>query len=212
MALASGTTVRIYKGATTSTAMTGEAMTDSGDGLRFRVADRAKRYFDDTATWTFYDNGATINASDIDHVEYAGGEVVFKTSKAGETITATGKYYAIDKTYMVRNIDQELTVDFEDVTIVGDTATRNYPAVGPNAKLTLEGIHEDNTMFSRLNGKYVVVYSETGVYQAGSITSGTRWEYYARINTDKVGGANPRGVLNDSVTLESEGAVYYRSD
>lgn len=212
MALATGINVRIYKGAKTGTAMTGEVMTDSGDGLRFRVTNRSKRYFDDTATWVFYNNGVAINASDIDHVEYPGGEVVFKSSKTGRTITADGKYFVIDKTYMVKNIDQELSVNMEDVTAVGDTGARNYPTSGPSAKLALEGIHEDNTMFDRLGGKYAVVYSETGVYQAASITSGTRWEYYARVSSDKINGANPKGVLGDSITLESDGPVYYRSD
>jgi hypothetical protein len=209
MAISSGLNVRVYKGAKIHTDMTDEAMTDSGDGLRFRITNRAKRYWDDTHVFTVYDNGTPVAASGYT-IEYPGGEVVFKTSKAGRTITVTGGYFVIDKTYLLSSTDFSMKVQLEDATLYGDTAARNYPTL-LSAAFNEVGFHEDNTMFDRLGGKYIAVFSESGVYQAASIDSGRRFEFYARLASNKIQ-AGAKGLLRDTLALINEGNVYYRSD
>ena len=209
MAISSGLNVRVYKGAALGTAMTTEAMTDSGDHLRFRITNRAKRYWDDTASFTVYDNGSPAAASGYS-IEYPGGEVVFTSSKSGHTITVTGAYFVIDKTYGLTAADFSMKYQMEEATQYGDTVSRNYPTV-LSAAFNQAGLHEDNTMFGRLGGKYIAVFCESGVYQAASIDSGRRYEFYARLVNQKMP-SGAKGVLRDTLALVNEGMVYYRSD
>lgn len=210
MAIAQASGTRIYKGATTHTDMTGEATTDSGDHKTFIINDKAKRYWDDTHAFSITDNGSPASGYTIEHV---GGRIVFTADKTGHTIVvASGGYFAIDKSYLVNSVDSEYSFNEQDVTPIGDDADRTYLVGGLKGKLTLNGLHEDATWFTRGGGRYIIVDSDSGVYAAASITSGTRWEYYARLSDDKVGGMNNKDVLRDTLELVSDGPVYYRSD
>lgn len=212
MAPSKGNSARLYKGANTGTAMTTEAMTDSGDGLRFRITNRIKRYWDDTATFTVYDNGTPVATSGYT-IEYPGGEVVFTSTRAGRTITVTGAYFSIDKAYRVYTIESELTCDLKEITDLEDKALKNYPTGVTSMKLTITGRHEDATWFNLLGGvKFPVVFSESGTYSSNKIDSGKRFEFYGRLESDKIDGASAKDVLGDTVSIISEGQVYIRSD
>lgn len=210
MAISHASGTRIYKGATTHTDMTGEACSELTT-TRFQVTDRAKQYLDESHAFTVYDGGTPVNAANYT-IEYPGGIIVFTSSMTGKTITITGGYFAVDKAYLVNSTDSEYSLNEQDITVVGDTADRTYYVGGVKGKLTINGLHEDDTWFSRGGGRYIIIDSDSGAYDTAHIDSGTRWEYYARVDDDKVGGMNNKDVLRDTVSLVSDGPVYYRSD
>lgn len=213
MAIAQGKGTRIYKGAKLHSDMTTEAMTYSGGNNAFCITDKAKRYWDESHAFTVYSNGTPVSPANYS-IQYPGGWVVFNsTTYNATTVTVSGGYFAIDKTYQVTGTESEYSYDEVDTTAVECAATRLYPVnPTPKGKLTINGLHEDTTWFDRGGGRYIIVDADSGVYAANSITSGTRWEYYARLSDEKGEGMNPKDVLRDTVTLESDGPVYYRSD
>lgn len=204
-----GIDVRLYKAATTHTDMTTEAMTDTGDGLTFKITNRAKMAWDATHAFTVYDGGSPVAASGYT-INYPVGEVVFTGSHTGDTITVTGAYFAIDKTY--KTDDAELTRDFdeEDITAHGDTAVCNYPTIDYYT-LSVSGHHDAaSTWQNRSGGKYIVIFSESGAYDTDHIDSGSRWAFYATVSPRMT--ASVKGIVRDQLEFRSTGTVYYRSD
>lgn len=209
MAILQAGSTRIYKGATAHSDMTTEACAEV-TATRFQVTDKAKRFLDESHAFTVFVNGSSVSATTYS-LEYPGGFIVFAGSQTGKTVTITGGYFAVDKAYLVNGVDSEYSFEQQDITVVGDTAARNYPTL-MSGKLTINGLHEDATWFARGGGRYIIVDSDSGTYDTDHIDAGTRWEYYARLSDDKVGGMNAKDVLRDTLTLESDGPVYYRSD
>jgi hypothetical protein len=204
-----GIDVRLYKAATTHTDMTTEAMTDSGDHLRYAITDKTMIAWDNTHAFTVYSDGAPVDAANYT-IEYPVGEVVFTASMAGHTITVTGAYFAIDKTY--KTDDSELARDWEeeDITSHGDGAVCNYPTIDFYT-LSVGGQHDaDSTWQNRSGGKYIVIFSETGTYSADKIDSGSRWAFYATVSPRM--SASVKGIVRDQLEFRSTGTVYHRSD
>jgi hypothetical protein len=203
MAISKGYACRVYKGAATHTDFTTEAMTDSGDGLTFYIADPAKRFWDSTHTTVVYVNATPTAAT----IQYAGGRVTFASSQAGATVTASGGYFAMDKTYMVESFEISVEPVLDEYTYLGCTAPM-VAWIMNGASATINGLHEDNTFFDRADDMIAVSIMEYGTADTTHVDAGGCWEFYGRVG-DKVA-IEPTKLIRDSVTLTVTEGVYYR--
>lgn len=96
----------------TTSVMTGAGM--NGSGTTWRNSDTSKRWWDSSASFTFYDNGTPIDPGDIASIDYgtegSGAHVVFTGSKTGP-ITVDGTYR------YVQDYTQTITVYGESPTV-----------------------------------------------------------------------------------------------
>ena len=92
----SGIVAGLYAPTAASVTMTNEATTDSGTQTRYTITNAAKRYIDPESAVTVKVNGTPVTSGFT--IEYAGGAVVFATALAGgDTVTVSGKYYALSE-------------------------------------------------------------------------------------------------------------------
>lgn len=105
-----------------STSMTGEAMSDTGDGVTYQIDDASKNIFDWDVTFTVSDSGGTVAASDYT-IRYLSGVVVFDTAPT-DPVTIDGSY--LPKHTVANGFETEVTLsnNMLDVTQFGDGAPR----------------------------------------------------------------------------------------
>lgn len=204
MAISTSIVCRVYKGAKTSTAFTAEAMTDSGDHTTYYITNRVKAYWDDSAATTVYVNGSPTACN----ISYLGGYVTFGSSQGAATITATGKYYAIDKGFIATGYDLEIGCNEVDITALGDTGERSAATV-QYGKLTLDAVHEDNKWFDLLGQRIVIAVAESGTFAAASITNGSVYEFYMHPITVKML-AKAKDAVRDTITWSSDSVFQKR--
>lgn len=106
-----------------STAMSGESMSDTGDGLTFKIDAAAKNVFDPSVTFTVKSNGSTVAASTYT-LSYLSGEVTFDSSQTGNTITIDGSY--LPKHVLLKGFEVDMTLSqaLLDITQFQDDAPR----------------------------------------------------------------------------------------
>jgi len=105
-----------------STSMTGEAMSDTGDGVTYQIDDASKNIFDWGVTFTVSDNNGTVATSDYT-LRYESGVVVFDSAPANP-VTIDGSYFP--KFTVAKGFESEMSLNpnLLEVTRFGDTATR----------------------------------------------------------------------------------------
>jgi hypothetical protein len=191
---------------TGTTAMTAEGMTNTGDGLTWRVTAAAKRYWDPTAALTVYDNGSPVASGYT--VQYCGGLVTFAASKAGHTITVTGKYLPYARALTLRRITQNHKTTLQESSPLV-SQDEEYDPVGAGGDGTLEYVDIDAYYADLLGDLLVLVSHVSGTYNAAD-SSGPRWEAYIRLAEDSFDLA--KGELTKEVlTYNIEREHHYRA-
>lgn len=74
-----------------ASSMTDEAMSDTGDGLTFRVDDPEREIFNPSTSMTVKVDGTSEPPTNYE-IHYLTGAVTFSSSKAGSTVTITGEF------------------------------------------------------------------------------------------------------------------------
>lgn len=189
-----------------STSVTGEAMTDSGDHMRYAITNQAKRYWDPNATITVKVNGTpTSNVT----IEACGGNVVFPSSQGAATITVDCSYWPYAKYGQCTKYTFKQKPVKEVTTVLNDQGVRRAKGQD-DYEITMEGFHEDSTWFNIAINDHLLaaVLHDTGTYSAASST-GPRHECYAHVD-DEIS-MDVGSFEKDSLSLVSEGQAYYRS-
>lgn len=126
----------------TSTAMTAEAMTDSGDGLTFQITNAAKRAIDPDKTVAVAVDGVTADATAYT-VDYAHGKVAFSESQSGSTVTISANYLPLLSVAEANAVDIDMGYSTVATPRFGDSADRSLPNKA-FCSVTLEHLHADN--------------------------------------------------------------------
>lgn len=208
MAICTGKSAIIYVTSTPAVATTGEAMTDSGDHMRYSITAAAKRYWDNTATTTVKVSGVTVTTGFT--IEYAGGNVVFDVSQAANPVTVDVSYFPYAKLATATGWSLDFSPKFVETTTLNDQATKREKGLN-EGKATINGFHVDDTWFNLAVTTITtlgIVFHESGTYNAADST-GSRYEFFA--NPTVSINASISDVLKDTITLEVQGEVYYRS-
>ncbi len=187
-----------------STSATNEAMTDSGDHLRFYVTNQAKRYWDPSQPVTVKANGVVVTNYTVEH---CGGNIVF-TSQPSTPVTASFYYWPYAKYGMCRKWTLKYKPATHDVTVLNDAGVRRVRGLD-DYEASLEGFYEDPTWMNMSLGDKLlgVVLHESGTYTTGS-TTGQRYEMYAHLDASLE--MDVKDVMKTTLSLVSEGQCYYR--
>lgn len=102
--------------------MTDEAMTDTGDGLRFKTGNTARQAWDPTASVVVKDNGVAVDADDYT-IEPLMGQVTFEASATpAGPVTVTTDYLPLLEVVRGRAASFDASLALADVTTWGDDA------------------------------------------------------------------------------------------
>jgi len=104
-----------------ATSMSGESMSDVGDGVTFTIDDASKNIFDPSATFAFSDSGGTIAPSDYT-IRYAVGAVVFDVAPTAPVTLDSGSYLPKYKAAKGYETSFSLDTQLQDVTTFEDEA------------------------------------------------------------------------------------------
>jgi hypothetical protein len=144
MNILTGLTGSVYYIAS-STAFSGEAMTDSGGGL-YTITDAAKQPWDPSVVPTLTGTSKPyVSSYGFGGVGYANGTVML--SAAGETFTAAGKYLTLAKGGDITGWSLKLSSTMGDVTCIGDTWKSEVPLLG-SATMTIDRYRDDATNYT----------------------------------------------------------------
>jgi len=105
-----------------ATSMSGESMSDVGDGVTFTIDDASKNIWDPSATFAFSDgNSSTLSPSNYT-IRYAVGAVVFDSAPATPVTLDSGSY--LPKYKVAKGFETSFSLDtqLQDVTTFGDEA------------------------------------------------------------------------------------------
>lgn len=117
----------LIKIAAGSTALTGEGLTDSGDGLRFYMTDAASQPLDPETAITVYDNASPVAASGYE-VNYLMGWVTFASAPTGP-VTLDGAALDLVTVAKARQFTFTLNRTLLDDTVFGDEAVSRKAAL-----------------------------------------------------------------------------------
>lgn len=107
---------------------TSEAMTDSGDGLRFKVSNPAKGFWDWTQAVEVYEGGTPVAPSSY-KVNYLFGEVVFNSAPSG-AVTADFGYLPSYQFAKGREVEFERSYEELDATVFMDEDEQKIYGLG----------------------------------------------------------------------------------
>lgn len=208
MTVVSGVNGAVYLASGSSSSVTGQAMTDTGDHATYYITTTARRFWDRDATVTVKVDAATQDAS-LYTVDYAGGRVTFLTPLVGsEAVTVDVSYFTIAQVGEAKDWELSIDRDLLDATKFGDVAKTfiagQYTASG---KFTLWKA-ADSTMFDLL--KNTAALSRIGLSLFENVGGMERWECFARISGDKISLAGAE-LLEEEVPFNVDGEVNYYS-
>jgi hypothetical protein len=205
----SGVVGAIYKAQGTSTAFSAEAMTNSGDNMRYAITNAAKAYWDNTAavtvekstngggSWAAVTTGFTI--------EYAGGNIVFTASQGTALFRTGGKYLTAAAIGGGFNWKCDVEADMLECTTFASAGWKEYvPGLGGFSG-SFEKYWLDGTTFADIGNDtlILVLYVDAGA-------SKLRYEGYAEIKTDSLETPND-DLVKTSVDFQGSGKLYYRA-
>lgn len=141
-------------------AMTEQAMTDSGDGLRFVTTDATKNFWDPRVEPVIEDDGVVVSSGYT--VDYLMGQIVFDAPPTGP-VTVTGSYLPRFVLPACRSHTLNLSANMLESTVYGDDAVRREVGL-LDISGTLERLEEGlevydgdaQTLWDLLDGRKVV--------------------------------------------------------
>ena len=199
----------ISKASGTSTTFTAEAMTNSGDNMRYSITNAAKAYWDTTATYLFEkstNGGSSWSPITTGFtVEYAGGNIVFTVSQGTALFRVGGKYFTLTQVGGGFNWKLDAENDMLEVTDFQANGWKTYVEGQSTFSGSFEKFWLDGTTFAELGNELLVI-----VLYIDSGASKLRYEGYAIIKKDGV--ETPfDGLVKTSVDFQGNGAFYYRA-
>lgn len=183
-----------------SASFTDEATTKASPWTRYKITNQAKRFWDDTAALTVKKNGATITTGFT--VEWAGGELVFNPPLIStDTVTVSGKYFAMEQQAGIFEWKLDGNADLKDVTTFASLGWKEQVALLKSITISAQGYWANNNFFGRLGTKLAVsLFVDT--------TSNKRYEGYMFIK--KNGIEQPvDDVVKEQIDMEGTGIFYY---
>jgi hypothetical protein len=183
-----------------SVAFTTEATTKNAGYTRYKITNQAKRFWDAANGVTVKKNGATITTGFT--VEYAGGEIVFDPALIStDTITVTGKYFAMEQQAGIFEWKLDTSADMKDVTTFASDGWEESVPVKNNYSVSAKGFWANSNYLSRLGGLLAVALFVDTV-------SNKRYEGYISISKDSI--TQPTNdVVQEDVELKGSGQIYY---
>lgn len=138
----------------TSTALASPAATtvDPEDALKFYITNRAQSLLDSTVSVDVLDDGVSVDADDIEYIDYLQGAVKFVTGYTVDgAITIDGSYLPLSAICFAQNFtltqgaDTENVTDFCAAQANGGYAVFSYQQ--QNAELSMDGFYSDTSGF-----------------------------------------------------------------
>ena len=117
----------IYMSTGTSTSFTTEAMTDSGDHMRYSITNTAKKYFDNLTDVLVYVDGDLVTTGYT--IEHITGSVIFEASQGADPITVSGKYFSVAEVGAFFNWKLSINKSILDTTAFGSEWNTNITAL-----------------------------------------------------------------------------------
>lgn len=199
----------ISKASGVSTVFTAEAMTDSGDHMRYFITNAAKGYWDLSAPLTVEKstNGGTSWAAVTTGfiVELCGGNLVFAVSQTTAIFRVTGKYFTLAAVGGGFNWKLDAENDLLESTDFQSNGWKTYVEGQSSFSGSFEKFWVDGTSLADLGNELImiVLYIDAGA-------SKIRYEGYAIIG--KNGVETPvDGLVKESIDFTGNGAFYYRA-
>lgn len=182
-----------------SAAFTDEACTDSGDHKTYYITADAKRYWDEA-------NGVTVKVDTVEEtgvsIEWAGGRIIFDTALAGtETVTVSGKYYAMSEEGGVTNWNIDIEIELTEVTSLGDT-WKKYISNLKGWSLSAEKSWMDGAYISKTDKIAVALFVDE--------SSDIRYDGFCKLNTDGIED-NVDDKVNESLDFVGDGGLYFNT-
>ncbi|GAB7388997.1 hypothetical protein BSNK01_28350 [Bacillaceae bacterium] len=190
---------------------TQETMTDvDGNGVRFRIDDVTKRYWDkkmpvivetspDGTNWT------TVPASEY-RVEYVGGHVVFKTARPGETqVRVSGACFNV----MQIGGFFEWSLDFERET--EDVTTFDFDGWAESVPTSISASGSASRYWAVSNEFFELLGKEVILVLYVDRSTNRRYEGYFILTGHSVETPSD-SFIEEQLDFESAGEVYYRED
>lgn len=199
MAELAGLLGKIYLSSGSSASFTTEAMTDSGNHLRYSITDTDLAYWDIDSAITVYVDGSPVTSGYS--IEYAGGNIIFETSQGASTITVSGKYFTVAEVGGFYNYKVNIEKTMVDITTFGDTFKKVLPILG-DWSATAERFYYDETFTDLVGSKLVCVFY---MDEASAI----RYEGYAYIKKNDIN-TPTTDVIKESLELVGESGIYFR--
>lgn len=193
----------IYKASGVSTAFTNEAMTNTGDNMRYAITNGAKAYWDVSNGVTVKVNGVTVTTGFT--IEYAGGNVVFAVSQGANPVTVTGKYFTLASVGGGYNWKLDAENDLLDATEFSSNGWRVYIEGQSSFIGSFEKFWLDGTSLADLGNELLVLvlYVDSGV-------SKIRYEGYALLKKNGIETAFD-GLVKETIDFNGNGQFYYRA-
>lgn len=185
-----------------ATTMTGEATTEVTT-TRFQITNAAHRYIDKTSAITVKVGGTTQTTGYS--IEYAGGFVVFDSSKTGLVVTVDGKWWTMATIAQLYNWELDVKPTTVDCSVFGDTF-KSYVHCGNDVSgsakgywLTADYYRMDDTSNSAGVSLPVVFYpNATQFYEGLFYVDGLKLD--VPINS----------IIKSDLTFKGDGDLYFR--
>lgn len=183
----------------TSVSFTDEACTDSGDHTTYYITNDVKRYWDESSALTVKVDG---NAETAVTIEFAGGRIIFDTPLAGiETVTVSGKYYAMSEEGGIANWNIDIEIELTEVTSLGKT-WKEYISTLKGWSLSAEKSWFDGAFISKTAKIAVALF----VDEASDI----RYDGFCKLSNDGI-----EDPVDDKVTealdFTGDGGLYFNT-
>jgi len=210
MAAISGSSAQILAASGTSTSLTDETLTDSGDHIHYTIATSSKRYWDDSVVPVIQestDSGATWHtAAEAYTIQYPGGTVVFGSANPSANLfrAHSGKYFTITTIGGAHEWDLTINADLYDATDFASAGWKTYIAglkggSGTIARYFIDAYFINLLLTGSVRG-ILALYVST--------VSGARYEGYAYLN--QLGQKTPvNGLVEDSMSFTIDRSLYY---
>lgn len=194
----------------TAIPFTQEAMTEVEAGVRYRISDAAKRYWDKTTpvvveTSPDGTNWTPVPATEY-RVEYVGGHVVFHTPQpAGTQVRVSGAYFTVVQIGGFFEWSLDFERETEDVTTFDFQGWAESVPTSLSASGSASRYWAVSNEFFELLGKEVIL----SLYVDKS--TNRRYEGYFILTGHSVETPSD-SFIEEQLDFESTGAIYYRED
>lgn len=181
---------------------TDEATTADATKTRYRITNKAKRYWTEDDTITVKKNGVVQSSGFT--LERAGGVVVFDTPLTSEVVLVSGKYLTVTQIGSVFDWSFTAGRPANDTTVMGDTWATKMPSGNGDWSFSADAYYiatsSRRVSFVATAPVIVCLYVDA----AGD----KRFEGFAAIDSAKL--TNTVGeIVSESITGTGDGAVYY---
>lgn len=199
----------VYLAAQTSTSLTNEACTNSGDDTTYQVTNGAKRLLDDSATTTVQLNPLGVGAWGVVTnytIDYATGRVTFDAANnPADTIRfSTAKYFTATEAARAKEWTLDIERAVEDDTEFGSSWETSLATLGKaSGSVKLNWSAGNLAQIASTTPRFVI---QLFVDEANT----KRYQFYALLSKDGVS-ANVKSLVEEELAFQSAGKVSYET-